>query len=1082
MASTLSSVGCMTKGRYRRYRRTLIEWGEQKETIFDLYIKNNKSVDEVVEALGAVNFRTSRRQLLNKLKEWKFVKNLSQRHWVAIRRIQARRRYQGKDTSFRVNGMLVPTDKITRFVNRPNDISFGAGESLEVPTPSEINYITPEGDHDTIMLGQSTPRAPAQLSSCLSPMGHVLRHEEPSTELWMYDEDPNIIITRQSTPREMLRGSFSPPLIYHPWTHPEATNDPSDPMQPNGHQWPLWSRFEFEEPSMENGIQKPELELFVDLPFLELANLHRIELLQRSRLWSPSPVSMGVMIGSEEASVLPAHYRESLEVLLARWPDSHSRKTSSSLFMSLSRFLPKGYIDEFLTQNTNILVKIREGPVQVIFHLATYFFSNSLFSEEQEGAFIEWLIRDMHIESLKEFLKFPAPSVRVFGSKLLAAAHLHNEMHLWRQLVESGVYSENIARQAVKLGCEDYLIATLKKLHPIKLKGEPGGLLLQEVACTEQIEAAKFLIEQGAEVDGFLSAHTTALYQAIESSKYEMAKVLINNGANVNFPIYDFYRSYLCRAVWKGDRNIIKLLLDHGAKVTSEALHKAWRNEPLLNLLLKYYHGTGNVSTVEVISAVMSGEVGWEEFLRQNPAISAYALESALLMAINNTCVRAVTQLLRHGVDPNCPHIDKNPLYDILGDCDDGPETFACIDLLIHYGADVNYNGLISLMLERFSKIDNFTFGFIQRLVKAGLDLKTQGVIGLEAACLWHCSEAAFMLLSAGTPVNIYGELFTPVQAAAINGSLELVNTLVQHGADIHKPAYEVRGLTALQAAAYSGSIELMRYLLERGADVNSPPAIIEGVICLEAVVRPCITGWGKDYEYIEYYGERRGDPIGAFKYLLSQGAQVNRGDGASSPLLHDIIERADPDLLCCALESGTSIEHYWATESSAEKDRTPLQLAAEMGKLELVRMLLDHGANPNSTAACFHGRTALQAAASSESPNEEIVQLLINKGAQVNAPPADTGGITALQGAAICGHINIALLLIENGANVNASPAMKDGRTAIEGAAEHGRLDMVKMFLNAGATGDVIGGTRFKNAIKLAKENDHSEVARLLE
>jgi ankyrin repeat protein len=198
--------------------------------------------------------------------------------------------------------------------------------------------------------------------------------------------------------------------------------------------------------------------------------------------------------------------------------------------------------------------------------------------------------------------------------------------------------------------------------------------------------------------------------------------------------------------------------------------------------------------------------------------------------------------------------------------------------------------------------------------------------------------------------------------------------------------------------------------------------------------------------------------------------------------LLHDIIERARPDLLHCALEHKAIIDHYYCTESSTLSSRTPLQLAAETGQLELVQILLTHGANPNAVAASHHGRTALQAAASSETPSEETVQLLISVGAQINAPPAVIGGITALQGAAIRGHINVALLLIEKGANINASPAFKDGRTAIEGAAEHGRLDMVQMLFTAGAIGDVTGGTGFENAIRLAKENGHSEVVKLLQ
>lgn len=149
---------------------------------------------------------------------------------------------------------------------------------------------------------------------------------------------------------------------------------------------------------------------------------------------------------------------------------------------------------------------------------------------------------------------------------------------------------------------------------------------------------------------------------------------------------------------------------------------------------------------------------------------------------------------------------------------------------------------------------------------------------------------------------------------------------------------------------------------------------------------------------------------------------------------------------------------------------------------MDAVKLLLDHQADPNALPAHRHGKTALQAAASSETACMETIELLLNAGAAINAGSAALGGISALQGAAIKGYFQIAMLLIEKGANVNALPAIKNGRTAIEGAAEHGRLDMVQMLLNAGAIGDVIRKTGFKKAISLARENRHFAVVDLLE
>jgi ankyrin repeat protein len=160
---------------------------------------------------------------------------------------------------------------------------------------------------------------------------------------------------------------------------------------------------------------------------------------------------------------------------------------------------------------------------------------------------------------------------------------------------------------------------------------------------------------------------------------------------------------------------------------------------------------------------------------------------------------------------------------------------------------------------------------------------------------------------------------------------------------------------------------------------------------------------------------------------------------------------------------------------------RTPTQLAAEIGMLEGVKMLLDRGADVNEAPADQFGRTALQAVSSYGNADMELVQLLLERGALVNAKPGVEGGITALQGAAISGDIMLATLLLEKGAEVNAASAFTDGRYAIEGAAEHGRLDMVQLLLNAGAKGNVFRGTGFKHAIELAEDNGHFAIANML-
>jgi ankyrin repeat protein len=245
----------------------------------------------------------------------------------------------------------------------------------------------------------------------------------------------------------------------------------------------------------------------------------------------------------------------------------------------------------------------------------------------------------------------------------------------------------------------------------------------------------------------------------------------------------------------------------------------------------------------------------------------------------------------------------------------------------------------------------------------------------------------------------------------------------------------------------------------------------VDGITALEA----CFPCWGDD------------EVRNVCSWLLDAGAPVNRPNGEPSSALHGVIEEGWEEILARILEPQRNaiINYMWCDkeikEESAWEPRTPTQLAADNGRLKIVKMLVDRGADINEAPGYRFGRTALQAATSRENPEMELVQFLLEKGAHVNAKPAVHGGITALQGAAISGDIILAKLLLDKGAEVNAAPALIDGRYAIEGAAEHGRLDMVQLLLNAGAKGNVLRGTGFEKAIELAEENNHFAVASLL-
>ena len=103
---------------------------------------------------------------------------------------------------------------------------------------------------------------------------------------------------------------------------------------------------------------------------------------------------------------------------------------------------------------------------------------------------------------------------------------------------------------------------------------------------------------------------------------------------------------------------------------------------------------------------------------------------------------------------------------------------------------------------------------------------------------------------------------------------------------------------------------------------------------------------------------------------------------------------------------------------------QTPFIRAALSGDIEVMRLLLEHGADPN--IATTQGTTALMAAAGinwipgqtyshSEADYVEAVKLCLERGADVNA--SNSLGLTAMHGAANRGWASVIQILADHGA-----------------------------------------------------------------
>ncbi len=124
----------------------------------------------------------------------------------------------------------------------------------------------------------------------------------------------------------------------------------------------------------------------------------------------------------------------------------------------------------------------------------------------------------------------------------------------------------------------------------------------------------------------------------------------------------------------------------------------------------------------------------------------------------------------------------------------------------------------------------------------------------------------------------------------------------------------------------------------------------------------------------------------------------------------------------------------------------TPLGLAAFFGSKEAVEVLLARGANPNLASKNAFKAVPLQSAA--VRGRLEIARLLLDHGAKTNM--RGEGGYTPLHEVASNGGIEFAKLLLEHNADINAKG--DDGKTPLTIALENKQIDMAAFLRMRGA------------------------------
>lgn len=269
--------------------------------------------------------------------------------------------------------------------------------------------------------------------------------------------------------------------------------------------------------------------------------------------------------------------------------------------------------------------------------------------------------------------------------------------------------------------------------------------------------------------------------------------------------------------------------------------------------------------------------------------------------------------------------------------------------------------------------------------------------------------------------------------------TVEIARLLVEAGADVNATGVghtaDGRSIsppsTALSVAIMNGDVKLARYLISAGADVNKS-SICEGTP-LESAARR------NHRELLEL--------------LLKQGAHVDPVHERIGALQYAAIA-GDWNIVRLLVEAGADVNApaYWDDEMTA------LEAATFQGHVEMVTFLLNHGADVNASKFCDHlfPKTVLTTAV--EENHLGLVELLLNAGADVNMPSYGYYGCTALETAkSRPASSEIVNLLIAKGASdVAQSLNNLFQRVQLFKATRKGDFDRVQFLVNLGVQIDM--------------------------
>jgi ankyrin repeat protein len=330
---------------------------------------------------------------------------------------------------------------------------------------------------------------------------------------------------------------------------------------------------------------------------------------------------------------------------------------------------------------------------------------------------------------------------------------------------------------------------------------KPGHLTaLQEAARGGHIAVVERLLGLGADVDALpRDSGYTALQGAAQSGSVDVVQCLLAAGAYVNEPNEGYRRTSLEAAAEAGHLEIVNVLLGAGA-VIEKPTHSNATHAPALNVAIE----KGYLKVADRLLQHMTG-TGDEEL----PERTRKALVPALHAAASGGHDELVMRLLAIGV----PTDDRDMYQHLVGGAVSKGHT-STVRILLDAGAAIEGPKASTWQSNLQSAICNDHLGTARLLIEREADVNA-------------------------APAR----LKPPLHLACAKGNLDLVQVLLDAGADVYAKSYT--GETVQQCAIEGGNT-LVLHLITSAESNTTPPPSTDHLIALSTIPKrtlcpPCL-------------------------------------------------------------------------------------------------------------------------------------------------------------------------------------------------------------------------------------------------